>query len=55
VVGLSRRGGPVRHVAADLLDPQRTRDALTGLPGITHHFYAAYQDRPTRAASSGPN
>jgi nucleoside-diphosphate-sugar epimerase len=58
VVGLSRRGGPdgpVRHVAADLFDPGSVRDALRAYPGITHVFYAAYQDRPTWSELVEPN
>ena len=59
VVGLSRRGGPadgpVRHVAADLFDPASVRDALRAHPGITHVFYAAYQDRPTWSELVAPN
>jgi nucleoside-diphosphate-sugar epimerase len=59
VIGLSRRGGDdtdrVRHVAADLLDPQDTRAKLGGLTHITHLFYAAYQDRPTWAELVPPN
>jgi nucleoside-diphosphate-sugar epimerase len=59
VVGLSRRGGPadgpVRHVAADLFDPASVRDALRAHPGVTHVFYAAYQDRPTWSELVEPN
>ena len=59
VVGLSRRGGPthgpVRHVSADLFDPAGLREALRAHPGITHVFYAAYQDRPTWSELVEPN
>lgn len=59
VVGLSRRGGEpadrVRHIAVDLLDTAATRDRLRSLPGITHVFYAAFQDRPSWAELVGPN
>jgi nucleoside-diphosphate-sugar epimerase len=59
VVGLSRRGGPpdgpVRHVSADLFDPAGVREALRAHPGITHVFYAAYQDRPTWSELVEPN
>ncbi|WP_219413360.1 SDR family oxidoreductase [Pseudonocardia nigra] len=59
VVGLSRRGGPpdgpVRHVAADLFDPASVRAALRAHPGVTHVFYAAYQDRPTWSELVEPN
>jgi nucleoside-diphosphate-sugar epimerase len=59
VVGLSRRGGPpdgpVRHVAADLFDSAGVREALRAHPGVTHVFYAAYQDRPTWSALVEPN
>ncbi|WP_190817925.1 SDR family oxidoreductase [Saccharopolyspora pogona] len=59
VVGLSRRGGEnngrVRYVAVDLLDPQDTRGKLRDLTGVTHVFYAAYQDRPTWAELVPPN
>jgi nucleoside-diphosphate-sugar epimerase len=59
VVGLSRRGGPsggqVRHVTADLFDPDGVLEALRGHPDVTHVFYAAYQDRPTWSALVEPN
>lgn len=59
IVGLSRRGGtdsgPVRHLSVDLLDRDQTADRLAGLPGITHIFYAAYQDRPSWAELVPPN
>jgi len=59
VVGLSRRGGEdgprVRHRAVDLLDAALTREALADLVGVTHIFYAAYQDRPTWSELVPPN
>ncbi|MFI0463917.1 SDR family oxidoreductase [Saccharopolyspora sp. 5N102] len=59
VIGLSRRGGEnterVRYVAVDLLDPEDTRAKLRELTGVTHVFYAAYQDRPTWAELVPPN
>ncbi|GAA3854837.1 SDR family oxidoreductase [Amycolatopsis tucumanensis] len=59
VIGLSRRGGPsggpVRHIAVDLLDPADARDKLGGLRDVTHVFYAAYQDKPTWAELVAPN
>lgn len=51
VVGLSRRG----DLAVDLLDPADTRAKIGGLTGVTHLFYAAYQDRPTWAELVAPN
>ncbi|MDQ0577401.1 SDR family oxidoreductase [Agromyces albus] len=59
IVGLSRRGGTdagaVRHVAVDLLDRDEAIAKLGELAGVTHVFYAAYQDRPTWAELVGPN
>jgi nucleoside-diphosphate-sugar epimerase len=59
VVGLSRRGGTdagaVRHIAVDLLDREATATALGGLTGVTHVFYAAYQDRANWAELVAPN
>ncbi|MGW5644571.1 SDR family oxidoreductase [Saccharopolyspora sp. NPDC003752] len=59
VIGLSRRGGEnterVRYVAVDLLDPEDTGAKLRELTGVTHVFYAAYQDRPTWAELVPPN
>lgn len=59
VIGLSRRGGKsterVRYEAVDLLDADETRRKLAGLTGVTHIFYAAYQDRPTWAELVPPN
>src|SRR3954470_24408460 len=59
VVGVSRRGGRdvgrVRHLAVDLLDAGDAREKLGRLTGITHVFYAAYQERPTWAELVPPN
>lgn len=59
VIGLSRRGGEssnhVRYVAADLLNIDDLHEKLSGLIGVTHIFYAAYQDRPTWAELVPPN
>ena len=59
VIGLSRRGGAsrpgVRHLAADLLDPATTGDIAAELAGVTHVFYAAYQDRPSWSELVAPN
>ncbi|CDN41546.1 SDR family oxidoreductase [Paenibacillus sp. P22] len=59
IIGVSRRGGEpsarLRYIAADLLDPADSREKLGGLSGVTHIFYAAYQDRPTWAELVEPN
>ncbi|WP_344740877.1 SDR family oxidoreductase [Microlunatus spumicola] len=59
VIGLSRRGGEdhgvVRHRSVDLLDREQTRERLADLDGVTHLFYAAYQDRPRWAELVAPN
>jgi len=59
VIGLSRRGGAdgpgVRHIAADLLDPAAMGGIATELAGVTHVFYAAYQDRPNWSELVAPN
>ena len=59
IIGLSRRGGQdegnVRHIAVDLLDSEQTVERLSSLTGVTHVFYAAYQDRPTWAELVPPN
>lgn len=59
VVGLSRRGGTdsdrIRHIRVDLLDRSDTAAGLAELHGVTHIFYAAYQDRPTWAELVPPN
>lgn len=59
VTGLSRRGGDsngsLRHIAVDLLDEADTRTKLAPLSGVSHVFYAAYQDRPTWSELVAPN
>ncbi|MBT9384401.1 SDR family oxidoreductase [Pseudooceanicola sp. CBS1P-1] len=59
VIGVSRRGGVpgarLRYIRADLLDAEDTRRKLSGLHGVTHVFYAAYQDRPGWADLVPPN
>jgi nucleoside-diphosphate-sugar epimerase len=59
VIGLSRRGGRaapgVRQLAVDLLDEQDTMAKLSPLTGVTHVFYAAYQDRPSWSELVAPN
>lgn len=59
VIGLSRRGGEaegrVRYIAVDLLDRDDTRSKLGDLAGVTHIFYAAFQDRPSWAELVAPN
>ncbi|MEV6646702.1 SDR family oxidoreductase [Amycolatopsis sp. NPDC051371] len=51
VISVSRRGG----LAVDLLDAADTRAKIGALTGVTHLFYAAYQDRPTWAELVPPN
>ncbi|SKB75502.1 SDR family oxidoreductase [Sphingopyxis flava] len=59
VIGLSRRAAPAsaraRHVSVDLLDAKATQNALGELTGVTHVFYAAYQDRPSWSELVEPN
>ena len=59
IVGLSRRGGEnsgrIRHIAVDLLNRPDVEEKLAGLNGITHVFYAAYQDRTSWAELVAPN
>ena len=59
VIGLSRRAAPAsaraRHVSVDLLDAKATQIALEELAGVTHIFYAAYQDRPSWSELVEPN
>lgn len=59
VIGLSRLGGDpaarVRHVSVDLLDAAATHDRLAELRGVTHLFYAAFQDRPSWGEMVAPN
>jgi nucleoside-diphosphate-sugar epimerase len=51
VIGVSRKSG----LAVDLLDAADTRAKIGALTGVTHLFYAAYQDRPTWAELVPPN
>ena len=55
VVGLSRRAAPARpryrHIAVDLLDNAALSSQLSGLEGVTHVFYAAFQ--PAAGAAAG--
>jgi nucleoside-diphosphate-sugar epimerase len=59
VIGLSRRPGApgerLRHIAVDLLDPEAIRAEQAELSGVTHIFYAAFQDRPSWAELVAPN
>lgn len=59
VIGLSRRGGQstgkIRYISVDLLDPTDCLNKLADLSGVTHIFYAAYQERPTFAELVAPN
>jgi nucleoside-diphosphate-sugar epimerase len=59
IIGLSRRGGTnqgkLQYIAVDLLDPEQCRDKLSSLTGITHIFYAAFQDRASWAELVPPN
>ena len=59
IVGLSRKGGTdsdnLEHISVDLLDTDSCHQKLSHLTGITHIFYAAYQERPTWAELVEPN
>ena len=59
IIGLSRRGGEsqggLRYIAVDLLDKNNTLAQLSNLTGVTHIFYAAYQDKPSWAELVAPN
>lgn len=59
VVGLSRRAaqdGPrYRHISVDLLDTSDVRAKLSGLTGVTHLFYAAFQAQSGNAAGYAAN
>ena len=59
IIGLSRRGGEgmgrVRNIAIDLLNRDECHAKLRDLNGVTHIFYAAYQDRPSWAELVPPN
>jgi nucleoside-diphosphate-sugar epimerase len=59
VIGISRRGGDSRgktqYLSVDLLDAADCRAKLRELSGVTHIFYAAYQDKLTWAELVPPN
>jgi nucleoside-diphosphate-sugar epimerase len=59
VVGLSRRRpdfeSGAEFVSVDLLDSEDCEKKLGPLNGVTHVFYAAYQERPTPAELVEPN
>lgn len=59
IVGVSRRGGVstdrITYISVDLLDQQDAQSKLASLTGVTHIFYAAYQDRPSWAELVAPN
>ncbi|WP_412467257.1 SDR family oxidoreductase [Pedobacter sp. KLB.chiD] len=59
IIGLSRRGGhdtgKTRYIAVDLRNAAETKEKLSALTGVTHIFYAAYQDKSTWAALVAPN
>ncbi len=59
IVGLSRRSPDfetrARFISVDLLNPDETRDKLSGLREATHVFYCAFQARPTWAEHGTPN
>ena len=60
VIGLSRRQPAetrprLRHVSVDLLDRADAEAKLSGLTGVTHIFYCAFQSRPTWAEHNAPN
>jgi nucleoside-diphosphate-sugar epimerase len=58
VVCVTRSGEAVpgaRGLAVDLLDPGQVQSAIRTLGPVSHLFYAAYQQRPTRAEEVTPN
>jgi len=59
VLCASRSGGGgiagTEGIAVDLLDAQACRKALAPHAAISHVFYAAYQQAPSRAAEVAPN
>lgn len=63
VVTVARRGrvdvltgrNNVRHVSADLLDPESVKEGFAALVGVTHVVYAAYVEMPTMKAAVAPN
>lgn len=59
VIGLSRKGGQnkekLQYISVDLLNKENTAQQLKQLTGVTHIFYAAFQDRPSWAELVAPN
>ena len=60
VVGIARRtprrdGNRYRHVTVDMTDRDACRDALAGLPEVTHVFYAGRNPRPDAAEEAKVN
>lgn len=59
VLCASRSGGGkvagTEGIALDLMDGEACARALSAQPGITHVFFAAYQQAASRAAEVGPN
>jgi nucleoside-diphosphate-sugar epimerase len=59
VLCASRSGGGslpgTEGIALDLMDPQACATALARHQGVTHLFYAAYQQAASRAAEVAPN
>lgn len=59
VVAVSRRrpdiGGNYEHIAADLGDAQACKARFAHLADVTHLFFAAYQEKPTQAATVQSN
>lgn len=59
VLCASRSGGGTvegtEGIAVDLMDPRACERALAQYAGITHVFYAAYQQAASRAAEVAPN
>jgi nucleoside-diphosphate-sugar epimerase len=58
VLSASRSGAGVagtQGVALDLMDPAACERTLAAHPGITHVFYAAYQQAASRSAEVAPN
>jgi nucleoside-diphosphate-sugar epimerase len=47
--------GRYEHLAVDLLDRAQTFEALKLSLGVTHVFFSAYIERPTRAEMVAPN
>lgn len=59
VTALSRRQpsapGAAAYISVDLLDRADAEAKLSGLSGVTHIFYVAYQERATFAEEVAPN